>query len=410
MVSSLMGERKMSSVKISDSLYAVGILNPALRVFDIVMKTEYGTSYNSYVLKGETANVLLECCHKKFFDRYLENIRECLDPAEIDYIVLNHNEPDHTGSLEKLLDYMPNATILISQAGSIYLKNIINRTDAKVRVVKDGDTIDIGGKTMRFIMAPFLHWPDSMFTWVEEDKTLFSCDFMGAHYCEPYIFDYHTVYPEKYEVGFKYYYDAIFGPFKPYVLAGLEKIKDLDIERVCNSHGPILTKGCRLEYVMDRYREWSQPHKNEKLTIPIFYTSAYGNTRHMAGAIRDGILEAKPEADVTLYDIIHEDMGELAERLNHSDAFALGSPTINGDAVPPAWILLSHVDAVNNKKKPVLIFGSYGWSGEAVPNLTARVTGLKMKPYGDGLKVTFVPSKSDLDKAKETGRSFAQAL
>lgn len=400
----------MSSVKITDSLYAVGILNPALRVFDIVMETEYGTTYNSYLLKGATKNILLEACHKKYFDQYLKNIQEIIDPAEIDYIVLNHNEPDHTGCVEKLLDYAPNATILISQAGSIYLKNIVNRTDVKVQVVKNDDVIDIGGKTMRFIMAPFLHWPDSMFTWVEEEKTLFSCDFMGAHYCEPYTFDYNMAYPEKYEIGFTYYYNAIFGPFKPYVLAGLDKIKDLDIERVCNSHGPILTKGCRLEYVLDRYREWSQPHKNESLTIPVFYTSAYGNTRHIAQAIREGILEVKPEANVTLYDIIHEDMGELAGRLNSSDAFALGSPTINGDAVPPAWILLSHVDAVNNKKKPVLIFGSYGWSGEAVPNLTARITGLKMKPFGDGLKTVFVPSEADLVKAKETGRSFAESL
>lgn len=400
----------MSSVKITDSLYAVGILNPSLRIFDIVMETEYGTTYNSYLLKGKSANVLIECCHKKYFDQYLANIREVVDPSKIDYIVLNHNEPDHTGCVEKLMDYAPNATILISQAGSIYLKNIINRTDVKVRVVKNDEVVDIGGKTMRFIMAPFLHWPDSMFTWVEEEKTLFSCDFMGAHYCEPYTFDYNMAYPEKYEVGFTYYYNAIFGPFKPYVLAGLEKIKDLDIERVCNSHGPVLTKGCRLEYVIESYRNWSQPHKNEKLTIPVFYTSAYGNTRQMAQAIQKGILEAKPEADVTLHDIIHEDMSALSQRLNESDAFALGSPTINSDAVPPAWILLSHVDAVNNKKKPVLIFGSYGWSGEAVPNLTARVTGLKMKPFEEGMKVPFVPSEADLEKARETGKRFAESL
>ena len=404
------GKEKLASVKITDSLYAVGILNPALRVFDIVMETKYGTTYNSYLLKGTEKNVLVETAHLQYFDRYLENIREVIDPSKIDYIVLNHNEPDHTGCVEKLLDYMPNATILISKAGSIYLKNIINRSDVKIQVVKDEETIDIGGKTLKFLMAPFLHWPDSMFTWVEEEKTLFSCDFLGAHYCEPYMFDTNMAYPEKYEEGFTYYYQAIFGPFKPYVLAGLEKIKGLDIQRVCNSHGPILTKGCRLEYAMDCYRTWSQPRSNEKTTIPIFYTSAYGNTRQIAQAIQEGILEAKPDANVTLHDIIHEDMGQLAGLLNGSDGFALGSPTINGDAVPPAWILLSHVDAINNKKKPVLLFGSYGWSGEAVPNLTARVTGLKMKPFEEGLKVAFAPSKADLEKAKETGRKFAESM
>lgn len=400
----------MASVKIADGIYSVGIANPNMRVFDIVMSTESGTSYNSYLVQGTEKTALIETSHADFFDLYLNNIKEVVDLEEINYIVLNHNEPDHSGALAQLMEAMPNAQVVASQAGALYLKNITNCPDINIQKVKDGDSIDLGGKKLQFISAPFLHWPDSMFTWVEEEKTLFSCDFMGAHYCEPYTFDYNMAYPEKYEIGFTYYYNAIFGPFKPYVLAGLDKIKDLDIERVCNSHGPILTKGCRLEYVLDRYREWSQPHKNESLTIPVFYTSAYGNTRHIAQAIREGILEVKPEANVTLYDIIHEDMGELAGRLNSSDAFALGSPTINGDAVPPAWILLSHVDAVNNKKKPVLIFGSYGWSGEAVPNLTARITGLKMKPFGDGLKTVFVPSEADLVKAKETGRSFAESL
>lgn len=399
----------MAAVKVTDSIYSVGILNPNMRVFDIVMSTDYGTTYNSYVLKGEK-NVLIEACHRTYFEQYLANIREVIDPKDIDYIVLNHNEPDHSGALAQLLDYATNATVVVSKAGSIYLKNITNRTDLKVQVAMDGDVIDIGGKTLRFINAPFLHWPDSMFTWVEEEKTLFSCDFLGAHYCEPYTFDYNMAYPTKYEIAFKGYYDAIFGPFKPYVLAGLEKIKSLPIERVCNSHGPVITKGCRLDYVLEKYAEWSQPQKNTRLTVPVFYTSAYGNTRKIAAAIRDGILAARPEADVETFDIIDYDMGEMAVRLNSSDAFALGSPTINGEAVPPAWMLLSHVDAINNKKKPVLVFGSYGWSGEAVPNLQARLTGLKMKVFGDGLKVCFVPSAADLEKAKALGTEFGASL
>ena len=167
----------------------------------------------------------------------------------------------------------------------------------------------MGGASLRFINAPFLDWPDSMFTWVVEEKALFSCDFLGAHYCEPYTFDYNMAYPSKYEAAFKNYYDAIFGPFKPYVLAGLEKIKDLPVELCCNSHGPVLTKGCRLEYAKERYAEWSQPQKNERLTVPVFYTSAYGNTRKIASAIREGVLEAKPDAAVDCFDVIEHDMG-----------------------------------------------------------------------------------------------------
>ncbi|MGI5967227.1 MULTISPECIES: FprA family A-type flavoprotein [Anaerotruncus] len=400
----------MAAIKITDSIYSVGILNPNMRVFDIVMTTEYGTSYNSYILKGSEKTVLIESCHKTYFKHYLDNIRQVVDPAEIDYIILNHNEPDHSGCLAQLLDFTPNATLIASQAGSIYLKNITNRADLKLQVAKNGEVLDIGGKTLRFISAPFLHWPDSMFTWCEEEKTLFSCDFLGAHYCEPYTFDYNMAYPKKYQAAFRGYYDAIFGPFKPYVLAGLDKIKDLPVEYCCNSHGPVLTRDGCLQAAMDLYRAWSQPVKNERLTIPVFYTSAYGNTRLVAKAIQSGILSVKPDADVVTYDIIKHDMGELSAILNGSDAFALGSPTINGDAVPPAWILLSHVDAVNNRKKPALVFGSYGWSGEAVPNLTARLQGLKMSVFGEGYKVCFVPSEEDLRKAEELGRAFAESL
>ena len=400
----------MSANKVTGSIYSVGAMNPAMRIFDIVMKTEYGTTYNSYLVKGTEKTALIEVCHDTYFEQYLENIREVIDPAEIDYIILNHCEPDHSGALARLLPLCSNAAIVASRAGALYLKNITNHPDLQVQTVKDGDQLDLGGKTLSFINAPFLHWPDSMFTWCEEEKTLFPCDFFGAHYCEPYVFDYNTVYPEKYEAAVKGYYDAIFGPFKPYVLKGLEKIEDLSISYICTSHGPVLTRKGRISYVMEKYAEWSQPRQNEKKTIPLFYCTAYGNTRKLARAIREGILSVIPDADCPLYNLNHHDMGDLAAALNGSDAFAIGSPTINGDAVAPVWQLLAHVDAINNKKKPVLVFGSYGWSGEAIPNLSARLSGLKMNLFGDGCKTIFVPSADDLENAQNYGRDFAQSL
>ena len=400
----------MASCRIGNDIYSVGILNPAMRIFDVVMRTDYGTTYNSYLVRGTEKTALIEVSHATYFNQYLDNIKEVCDPAEIDYIILNHCEPDHSGALAQLLPYCPKAEVVVSRAGSIYLKNITNREDYPVRIAKDKDSLDLGGKTLSFINAPFLHWPDSMFTWCPEEKTLFPCDMFGAHYCEPYTFDYHTAYPDKYEIAFKGYYDAIFGPFKPYVISGMEKIKDLDIERICTSHGPVITKEGRLSYVMEKYREWSAPAPKTQKQIPLFYCSAYGNTRKIANAIADGIREVLPEANVCTYDLNHNDLGEMAGLLNSSDAFCVGSPTLNADAVAPIWMLLSHVDAINNKKKPVLAFGSYGWSGEAVPNLTARLTGLKMNVFEDGFKVTFVPSEDDLSAAKETGRRFAQSL
>lgn len=400
----------MFSYQINDGVYSVGVMNPNLRVFDIVMKTDYGTSYNSYLIKGNEKTALIETCHKTYYTHFLNNIKEVCDPAKIDYIILNHNEPDHSGSLAQLLNDIPNATILVSQAGSIYIKSITNRNDLKVQVVKDGETLDLGGKTLKFINAPFLHWPDSMFTWLEEDKTLFPCDFFGSHFCEPQVMDYNIVYPEKYETAFQGYYDAIMGPFKPYVLKGLEKISDLDIEFICTSHGPVITKGCRLDYVREKYYQWSQPCKNEVPVIPVFYVSAYGNTRLVAQSIQEGILSVLPQAECKVFDVIDYDISDMRAKLAQSDAFAVGSPTINRDALPPIWDLINHVDAINIQKKPCLVFGSYGWSGEAVPFLTQRLNALKLKVFGEGYKVCFVPSDEDLQKAKELGIEFAKTL
>ena len=245
----------MGAVEVKNGIYSVGILNPAMRIFDVIMRTEYGTTYNSYVVKGSEKTALIEVSHAEFFDSYLSNIKEVCDPAEIDYIVLNHCEPDHSGALADLMKYCPNAKIVVSKAGSIYLKNITNRTDLDVISPKDGESIDLGGKTLKFISAPLLHWPDSMFTYVEEEKTIFTCDFFGAHYCEPYTFDKNIVYEKAYEEAMHYYYVAIFGPFKAAVQKGLEKALALDFDTACVSHGPVLTKGNKLEYVIEKYKE-----------------------------------------------------------------------------------------------------------------------------------------------------------
>lgn len=400
----------MASVKIADGIYSVGIANPNMRVFDIVMSTESGTSYNSYLVQGTEKTALIETSHADFFDLYLNNIKEVVDLEEINYIVLNHNEPDHSGALAQLMEAMPNAQVVASQAGALYLKNITNCPDINIQKVKDGDSIDLGGKKLQFISAPFLHWPDSMFTWVEESKTLFTCDFFGCHYCEPYVFDHYIAYPAAYETALKLYYDAIFGPFGPYVKKGLEKIKELDIQTVCSSHGPVLTKKGKLDHVMEQYQVWSEPFKNAVPTIPVFYCSAYGNTGRIADSIRQGILDVIPNADTQTFDIIENDMADLHARLNHSTAFAVGSPTLNKDAVPPVWALLSGIDAINCGKKPCLLFGSYGWSGEAIPLLKSRLEGLKCNIFGDGFKVLFVPSEKDLQDARQLGQEFARSF
>ncbi len=396
--------------KITDNIFNVGVLNPNIRVADIVVKTNNGTSYNSYIVKGSDKTALIETAHKDYFENYLKNIQEIINIEQIDYIIMNHNEPDHSGSISKLLELNPNLTVVTSPAGAIYLKNITNKTDLNIKIVKDGDSLNLGNKTLKFISAPFLHWPDSMFTWLVEEKVLFSCDFLGCHYCEPYILDTNITDKEAYLSSLQIYYNAIFSPFKKYVLNGLSKINNLKISFVCPSHGPVLTKNGILLEIIDKYKTWSDYNKNSTPTIPIFYCSAYGNTERIAKAISKGIKNQMPNINVPLYNVIKHNIADLTNELNLSDAFLIGSPTINKNSVSPIWNLLSTIDVINNTKKSVATFGSFGWSGEATEQISNYMSSMKLSVFEEKFKVCFVPTEQDIKNAISFGEKFAKSL
>lgn len=396
--------------EIVPNIYHTSVLNPNMRIFDVIMYTEYGTSYNSYIVKGSEKTALIEGAHESFLENFEDNVKDVIGDGKIDYLVLNHTEPDHTGCIAQFLEIYPEIEIIASPAAGMYIKNITNRTDLKIKIVKNGDSVSLGDKTLEFINAPFLHWPDSMFTWVPEDGVLFSCDFLGAHYCEPQMYDYRVVYPDKYWESVKYYYECIFAPFAPHVINGLDKIKDLDIKFVCNSHGPILTKDHALPKVMELYREWATPVKREHKLIPIFYCTAYGNTQRLGEKAKEGILKVFPDAEVELYNIIEYDMGDLHALMNESDAFLLGTLTINREVVPPISDLISGADTVNIPNRPVALFGSFGWSGEAFPHVANRLKDLKLNVYEEHYKINFVPSEEQLAGAVDFGESFANTL
>ena len=398
------------SNKITDSIFNVGVLNPNVRVADVVVQTPNGTTYNSYIVKGSEKTALIETVHRDYFDKYVENVEKIIDIDKIDYLVMNHNEPDHSGAIEKLAKLNPKMTVITSPAGAIYLKNITNDSNLRLKVVKNDETIGLGDKTLRFISAPFLHWPDSMFTWVEEEKTLFTCDFLGCHYCEPYGFDFEITDKSAFFSSLKIYYNCIFSPFKKYVNSGISKIKSLHISFVCPSHGPVLTKDCMLDQVLEKYNKWSSPQKRKNPLIPIFYCSAYGNTKRIAEAISKGIKSQIPTADVALYNVVECDLSDLSGELNKSDAFLVGSPTINKDAVSPIWNLLSTIDAINCAKKPVATFGSFGWSGEATSQIESRLKSLKLSTFDENFKICFTPTESDLKNATKFGERFAKSL
>lgn len=390
------GFDNLGIVKVSDNVYSVGVINPSLRVFDIVMQAKYGTSYNAYLVTGEK-NVLIETVHEDYFDEYIYNIGCLVDIKDIDYIIMNHTELDHSGSLLKLLSINPDITVICTNAANKYLKSILNR-DFKCQIVKHEETLDIGGKLLKFIVAPLLHWPDSMMTYFEDDKVLFSCDFLGCHFCEPTMFDYNIKYKAEYLEQFEYYYNAIFGPFKPYVLAGIDKIKDLLIDIVCPSHGPVIVDSVK-ERLAD-YKKWSIKKEKQNKTIVIGYASAYNCTKKLALKAFDTIKE-NSNIEPLLIDVVSTPLNEISCKINDADALLIGSCTINRDAPKFIWDALSSIDVINTKSKPAGAFGSYGWSGEAVDMIKTRLSQLKYKFIGDGLKVNFEPTCDDLKSMED---------
>lgn len=395
----------MNSVKIKEGVYYIGVLDPDLRTFDIIMKTGYGSSYNSYLVKGEKA-AIIETAKTSFAGDFLDKLQAILPLEEVEYVILNHTEPDHSGSLKYLLERAPHLKVVTSRVGNQYIRNIVNR-DFQAYIVKDGDELDLGGKKLKFIYAQFLHWPDTMFTYLAEDKILFPCDAFGAHYCEPGIYNSEVEDRKGYDAAFRQYYDAIMSPFRDYVSLAVDKIKDLSIEVIAPSHGPVL-----IENPMDQvelYKQWSRaPEENNPPKVLVMYVSAYGCTSRLAEHIAKGLKDGGVDSDVV--NVEKKDPLHIKEKMESADGLLFGSPTINRDAVKPIWDVLSAVDAIKNRGKPCAAFGSYGWGGEAVRLMEERLKGLKLDVMEPGLRAVFVPSEEELSHAYQFGADFARKV
>ena len=397
------------TLTIDENFYWIGALDPSLRTFDIVMTTEFGTTYNAYLLKTPQGCILFETVKDKYFETYLENIQSLVSLKDIKYIVVNHTEPDHAGSVAKLLTCIPHATVVGSAIAIKFLQEITNQS-FKSMVVKDSDTLTLGEKTIRFISAPQLHWPDSMYSYIEESQILITCDSFGAHYSDERIFKSHLE-PTKeadYLKAYQYYYDMIMGPFKPFILKALDKIESLKIKFICPGHGMILDQSNMAHYI-ELYRTWSQP-VSVQARIIIAYVSAYGYTQKMAEAILAGIQESGYPGQVELINLETTPLSLVLEKINDSKGLLLGSPTILADALPPIWQILTSLNPVVHKFLHVGCFGSYGWSGEGVKHMANRLQDLKCPMPVPPLSICFNPNEDELAECKQFGKQFADSL
>jgi NADH oxidase (H2O-forming) len=393
-------------LEINSEVFWVGTLDRDIVTFDIVMETKFGTTYNSYFINAEK-KTLVETVKEKYWETYLKKIKTLTDPAKIDYIICNHTEPDHSGCIKKLLELSPGLTVVGSGQALNYLQEMVGKPFKSLKV-KDGDVIDLGNKKLKVIGAPNLHWPDTIYTYLEEDKILFTCDSFGAHFCNEEMFDDKV---GNFDEAFYYYFDVILKPFSKFMLKAIEKIRPLNISVICPGHGPILRSDWKkyvdisektaLEY-MDILK-----HKNKRVLIA--YVSAYGYTAEMAKQIASG-LRLAGDIDVDKVDIENILLGELEEKIVLCNAILIGSPTINQNTLLPVYKLFSLLNPIRDKGKPAAAFGSYGWSGEAVKLIEDHLKNLKLNVFGEGISEKFYPYDGKGERLISFGKSFGEKI
>ncbi len=387
---------------VNDIVSWVGVLDKDIVTFDIVMETRYGTTYNAYFIDADK-KVVIDTVKKTFQKEFIQKISAITDPAGIDYIVCNHTEPDHSGSLAHLLDLAPDATVIGSGQALNYLSEMIDRPFHSMQV-RDGDSLDLGNRTLRFIGASNLHWPDTIYTYLEEDNILFTCDSFGAHYCDARMFD---DLVENFQDAFRYYFDVILKPFSRFMLKAIDKIDVLEISILCPGHGPILRSSWqeKVRLSAELAREYLDSQSGNEKRVLIAYVSAYGYTGEMAESIASGIREAG-DIDVRVVDIENTHLGALEELIVRSGGILIGSPTINRNTLLPVYKMFSVINPIRDKGKLAASFGSYGWSGEAVPLIEEHLKNMKLEIAQDGLATKFFPSEAQNDALRDFGRIF----
>lgn len=391
---------------LTDSVHFTGAFDPMIRTFDIIMKTANGSSYNSYVVRGSEGVCVMDTVKKQFSSEFFNRLEAVCDYDEIRYIVLHHLEPDHSGSLIELMERAPQAKLIISGRAVMMLKALL-KMDVEFETASTGKKISLGDKTIEFLSTPFLHWPETMSSYLHEDKILFSGDVFGCHYYDERLYDDKV---GDFSYAFRYYYDHIMRPFKSFVLQALKLYRRFDIDIIAPLHGPVLRSNP--EMYIEKYAKWSTGVKYKRAlagrkVVSVFYMSSYDNTLAMAEKITEGA-DAVEGVVASMYDLASLDEENMVDLLEESHAVIVGSPTINGDAVKPAWDLLACMPYLESSGKIGASFGSYGWTGEAPEMIQDRMRWLKFRLPVDPLKIKLIPTPAELLECTAFGQEVAE--
>ena len=391
--------------QLKDQIYWVGATDWGVRYFHgYELSTHRGSTYNSYLIKDEKT-VLIDTVWAPLTDRFLENLREVVDIETIDYVIMNHLEPDHSGALVTLMKYIPEATIIVSRKGQESIQRHYHRKDWKIKAVTTGEKLNIGKNDLVFVEAPMLHWPDSMFTYLAGQAILFSNDAFGQHYASSDIFQDEVDEVEVYQEALKYYAN-ILTPFSRLVANKIEELKKLNlpIDIIAPSHGVIWRK--EPLQIVEQYYKWAtqSPPNN----VVIIYNSMWGATHKMAEFIGKGIGEAG--LSYKIYNIATADRNDVLAEVFKSKGILLGSSTVNNGLLTSLMPLLEDLIGLKFTNRVGAAFGSYGWSGESTSVLNEYLQKAKIKVMNEGLKFKYMPDEQDLEQCIQFGNDFAAGI
>lgn len=354
--------------ELTKNIYCVGAIDWDRRLFDSLIPLPDGTSYNSYLMKGSAKTVLIDTVDPPMKDVLLDNLDQ-LEVKYIDYVIFNHAEPDHAGSIREILDKYPSAVAVCTDKCKTMLMDRFLVPDDRFRIVGDKETIDLGGRTLEFIHAPWVHWPETMLTYLREEKILFPCDFFGSHIATTDMF----VKDEGQEAeAAKRYYAEIMMPFRLQIQKNLEKLKGYEIKIIAPSHGPVHDKP---ETIIKAYNSWAYDEPGNIVVIP--YVSMHGSTRRMVNYLVDAL--NRKNITVKRFDLANSDIGKLAMALVDAATIVIGTPTVLVGPHPAAAYAAVLANAIKPKVKFASIVGSYGWGTKVVETLAGMIPNLKVE-------------------------------
>ena len=388
--------------KISDTVSWVGKIDWELNKFHgDEYSTHKGSSYNSYLIRDEKT-VLIDTVWAPFSKEFVANLKKEIELKEIDYIIANHSEIDHSGALTELMEEIPDTPIYCTKNGVKIIKGHHHK-DWNFVEVKTGDTLDIGKNKLVFVEARMLHWPDSMMTYMAGENILFSNDAFGQHYASELMYNDKVDNDELYDEAIKYYAN-ILTPFSKFVVSKIEEVVALNIpiEMICPSHG-IIWRDNPLQ-IITKYMEWAKSYQENQITI--VYDTMWNGTRKMAEAITEGIRSKDKDVDVKLFNCAKRDKNDIITEIFKSKMVLVGSATINNGILTAAAGILEMMKGMKFTNKKAAAFGSYGWSGESVKIITEQLKEAKFDVVNEGIRELWNPDEEALERCREFGRNL----